>query len=204
MLGHMKLVEDDLAICFRHVRSYRSDVRVPHFHGNSLDAADLLRRQGSPESVQAALLAVFGHVHHAPLPQIIHQCQIAVPLPKRLLIHADLAHQLRLPPLQSTLYRPFHDAVDFVPTERQQPGHRFLTGRFQPLDRQQFKQRRESAGRLRPWHLYHPHSVFAAFTSRRLRVQDWSDIGMYRGVAIAAPVGTFETSPLPWRPTRST
>jgi hypothetical protein len=35
--------------------------------------------------------------------------------------------------------------VDFIPTKLQQPGYGFQTGRLEPLDRQQFKQRRESA-----------------------------------------------------------
>ena len=123
-------------------------------------------------AVRVPLLAVFGHVHHAPLPQIIHQCQIAVPLPKRLLIHTDLADWLGFSSLQATLHCPLQDAVYLVPTQLQQAGHCFLTGRFEPLDRQQFKQRCESARRLGPRHLHHSHSVVAACATRRLGVQN--------------------------------
>lgn len=95
--------------------------------------------QRFPQAIQAALLAVFGHLQHAPSEQIIHQSQIAVSLPKRLLVHTNLANQLRLPPSHATLHRPLQDAVDLVPTELQQPGYGFLTGRLQPGDGQSLK-----------------------------------------------------------------
>jgi hypothetical protein len=75
---------------------YRGDVRVPHVHRHCSDAADLFRYPGFPKSVQATLLAVFGHVQHSPSYQIIHQRQMAMAFPKRLLIDANLANQFAL------------------------------------------------------------------------------------------------------------
>src|SRR5271157_6307776 len=157
-MGPSETCEDDLAIGFWHVLPYRSDVRVPHVPGNGLDAADLLHRQGFPESVQAALLAVFGPIQHALSPQIIHQRQIAVSLPKSLLIDTHLAHQLRLAALQAALHRPLHDAVNLVPTELQQRSHGFLARRLLAL---------------------HGCGTRCAAARRA----GWSDIGMYPGVA---------------------
>jgi hypothetical protein len=112
----MKLVEDDLTIRCRHVCPYGIDVRVPHVHGDGLDATDLLRGQGLPESVQAALLAVRGHVEHSPPHQIIHQGEIALTFSKGLFIDAKLADGLRFTAFQATLHRPLHDGVNLVPT----------------------------------------------------------------------------------------
>jgi hypothetical protein len=106
----MEVVEYNLAVRFRQVLPYRRDIWVPHVHRHRPDAADLLGRQCFPEAIQAALLTVFSHVQHAPPDEIIHQSQIAVPLPKCLLIDADLAHQFSLAQYQPTLDRPLHDA----------------------------------------------------------------------------------------------
>ncbi len=86
MLGDVKLVEDDLAVRSRQVLPHRGDVGIPHVHGHRLDRADLLRRQGRPEPVQAALFAVLGHVQHAAPCQIVHQGEIVMALAKRFLI----------------------------------------------------------------------------------------------------------------------
>lgn len=42
MLGHRKLVKNDLAVRLRQVLSHRRDVRIPHVHRHCPDAADLL------------------------------------------------------------------------------------------------------------------------------------------------------------------
>lgn len=54
----MELIEDDLAVCFRHVVSDRFDVRVLHVYRNRLDAADLFRCQGFPEAVETTRFLV--------------------------------------------------------------------------------------------------------------------------------------------------
>ena len=51
---------------------------------------------------------------HARSYQIIHQRQIAMSLPKSLLIDTHLAHQLRLAALQATLHCPRHDPVNLA------------------------------------------------------------------------------------------
>src|ERR1017187_3520999 len=113
----------------------------------------------------------------APMPlicsgvRVSHQGEIALTLSKGFFIDTNLTDGLRFASLHSTLHRPLHDAVNLVPTEPQHLGHGFLAGRLQPLDRQQFKQRCESARRLRPWHLHHAHSMIAARAARRLGVQ---------------------------------
>ena len=170
MLGDVKLVEDDLAVRFRQVRPQRGDVGVPHVHGHGLDRTDLFWCQSCPIPVQAALFAVFSHVQHPAPRQIVHQRQIVVTLAKRLLIDTDLSDRLGLAALQSTLYRSLHDAVYFVPTQVQQPGHCFLAGRLEPGNRQRFQQRREAAGRLLPRQFHHAYSVLGAFAERRLGV----------------------------------
>jgi hypothetical protein len=146
---------------------------IPHVHRNRPDTADLLSRQRLPEAVHAAPFAVFGHGQHSPSDKVVHQSQIALPLPKRLLINANLAQQqLGLAPSQTTLNCPVHNAVDHVPTQLQQPSHGFLAGGLQLLDYQRLTQGCESTRRLRPGKLDYLHSMMTAFGAWRFGVKD--------------------------------
>lgn len=95
-----------------------------------------------------------------------------MPLPERLLVDADLADPFGLPPLQSTLDGPLHNAVDLVPTQLQQSRYSLLARRFQPFDRQRLEQRRKAARRLRPRQLDRLHAMVPAFRARRLGMED--------------------------------
>lgn len=121
---------------------------------------------------QATLLAIFAHIQHSPSDQVIHQSQIAVPFPKRLLINTDLTHQFSFAALQATLHRPLQDAVDLVPTQFQKSGYRFLAGRLQPFHRQGLKQYREPTRWFRPRQPDYLHAVVPTFASWRLRMQN--------------------------------
>ena len=62
ILGDVKLVEDDLPGSVGQMRGDRSDVGIPHVHGDSFDPLKLVVSQGRPEAVQAGLTAFFGDV----------------------------------------------------------------------------------------------------------------------------------------------
>jgi hypothetical protein len=48
----VELVEDDLLVGVGHMLAHRHHIRIPHVHGDSLDAFPLRVRQRAPETVQ--------------------------------------------------------------------------------------------------------------------------------------------------------
>ena len=68
----------------------RGQVRIPHVQGYSLDARPLLGGDRRPESIQAALLAILGHIQHAIPLQVVNQRQIFMSFAEGLFIHAQI------------------------------------------------------------------------------------------------------------------
>jgi hypothetical protein len=115
------------------------DIRVPHIHGNRLNAVDLGCGQLRPEAIQTGLGAFFGHVQNPRPIQIVDQREIAVSLRKSLFVDAQVRNSRGLPSRQSANHRPFLDGMNFVPTQMQLDGHRLQVGGFHPVDGQPFE-----------------------------------------------------------------
>jgi len=95
-----------------------------------------------PQSVQAFLLAIFGHVQHSPARQIVDQGEVFLTLAEGLLVPSQPGDVLALPPLQPALDGPLHDAVNLIPAQTQRFGYGLLAAGSQPGDRQGLKQTR--------------------------------------------------------------
>ena len=98
MLGNMKFIEHDLLLCFRQMVSQRGQIGIPHVQRHGLNARALFCGDRRPESIQATLLAIFGHIQHSIPFQIVHQRQVFVPFAESLFIHSQLGDFLGLAP----------------------------------------------------------------------------------------------------------
>ena len=65
---------------------YRGEIRIPHIQGYGLNAPPLLGGDRGPESIQALLLAIFGHIQHAIPFQVVDQREVFVPLAEGLFV----------------------------------------------------------------------------------------------------------------------
>ena len=168
MLHHMKSVVHDFLVRIGNVLADRVLEAVPHVDRHADDPFQLFFRQRVPESVQAGLLAVFGHIQHAAFVQVVHQRGVFVPLFERFLVHPQMRDDLRLAPRQPALDRAVQDPMHFVPAQSELFGHRALAGFLQPSDHQSLEQHREPRQRFRPRHAHHLHPMLRTLRPRQL------------------------------------
>ncbi len=160
MLGNVQLIEDDLAVRLRPVLPCRGNVGILHIHSDRSEMPPICSSVSVPQNPSKLLCLRSSATYSARSRfKVVHQRQVAVSLPKRLLIDTDLTDRFGFAALQPALHCPFQDAVYFVPTELQQP--RYCSNKC-----------REAARGIRPRQFYDAHSVPTAFAARRLGVED--------------------------------
>lgn len=150
VLGHMELIEDNLAIGLCQVSARRLNVRLPHVHGDRLDAVLLFGCQGGPEPIQTLLRPILGQIEHAALRQICHHGEVPVPLRDGLLIDTEMLDDLLGASMQPASDRPCLDPPGFVPRETQQSGSPLHRALPKQVDGQALEPGGELAARLSP------------------------------------------------------
>lgn len=165
ILGYMKAVEGNLAIGIFNGLARRLDVGRPHIHANHVDTAELSCVKLLVEAAETGGQAVFRDVHNTTGFLIGHYRDVIVALAIGGLVNTQSLRCQGLAARQTALHRSLHYAIDGVPAQSQALCHRADGRRFEPVDHQSFKQRREAAARLCPRHLNGDDAMLLTFHS---------------------------------------
>src|SRR6478672_7993245 len=119
MLGNVELVVSDLVSGSGDLRSDRSNVALPHVHGDRLHLGTLLPREAVEEGVESLPAAAVGHMDDGARLLIDHHRDVLMALLVGGLIDTESARQPLLTSAKPASYGSLLDPVDGLPRQAQ-------------------------------------------------------------------------------------
>jgi len=171
MLRHMELVEDDLGVGARQMGARRSDIGLPHIHGDRLDGIQMLAGQALPETVEAVPRAVIGDIENPGVLQVGDHGNVFMTPLERSLVDSQVTCGLELAPCETPPDSALLDAGRLVPGEMEPLCHGCDRCLLHPVNGQGFEQRREPRDLLGPGHPQLPDAVARTIESGNPRVE---------------------------------